>query len=178
MRRFLHFLEWRTRSERHAKKRRANKHGLSIDHARLVFEVLEAKTLLSVGAQLPAGWEAQPSIKADLLNGFNSAGSSAPDGLSPYQVRGAYGLDTYASGMLTNPIAFNGIPGDGSGQTIAIVDAYDDPSGVKRPERLLSLLWIAHFRWPGRPHIRETQSEWRYITAGHGSRWAMEFYRQ
>jgi subtilase family serine protease len=39
--------------------------------------------------------------------------------LSPAQVRHAYGFDQ---------ISFNGTPGDGSGTTIAIVDAYDDPT--------------------------------------------------
>src|SRR5262245_45869406 len=49
--------------------------------------------------------------------------SSAPVGLTPSQVRHAYGFDqiTFNSGA---------IRGDGSGQTIAIVDAYDDPSIV------------------------------------------------
>lgn len=46
--------------------------------------------------------------------------SATPTGLSPIQVRQAYGF---------NQITFNNgtIQGDGSGQTIAIVDAYNDP---------------------------------------------------
>jgi hypothetical protein len=40
-------------------------------------------------------------------------------GLTPDQVRGAYGLPA---------LAFNGVVGDGAGQTIAIVDGYDDPN--------------------------------------------------
>jgi subtilase family serine protease len=40
-------------------------------------------------------------------------------GLTPSQVRHAYGFDT---------ITFNGTPGDGRGQTIAIVTANDDPT--------------------------------------------------
>src|SRR5439155_6317097 len=42
-------------------------------------------------------------------------------GSTPAQIRHAYGVDQ---------ISFNGgaIPGDGSGMTIAIVDAFDDPN--------------------------------------------------
>jgi hypothetical protein len=47
---------------------------------------------------------------------FSTAG---PTGYTPAQVRHAYGFDQ---------VWFNGVAGDGSGQTIAIVDAYDDPT--------------------------------------------------
>jgi hypothetical protein len=46
---------------------------------------------------------------------------ATPWGMSPQQIRAAYGLDD---------IAFGAIQGDGTGQTITIVDAYDDPSLV------------------------------------------------
>src|SRR4051812_30293340 len=49
------------------------------------------------------------------------AGSGSPQGTSPSQIRKAYGVDN---------IFFGAITGDGTGQTIAIVDAYDDPSFV------------------------------------------------
>ena len=45
--------------------------------------------------------------------------SSGPVGLTPSTVRHAYGLDA---------LSFNGVTGDGSGQTIAIVDAYNSPN--------------------------------------------------
>jgi hypothetical protein len=45
--------------------------------------------------------------------------SSGPTGYTPAQVRHAYGFDQ---------IKFGGVAGDGTGQTIAIVDAYDDPT--------------------------------------------------
>ncbi|MDB5326521.1 MAG: peptidase in kexin sedolisin, partial [Phycisphaerales bacterium] len=48
-------------------------------------------------------------------------GSPGPVGLTPAQVRHAYGLDS---------VSFNGIVGDGTGQTIAIVDAFDNPKFV------------------------------------------------
>jgi subtilase family serine protease len=49
------------------------------------------------------------------------AGSTVPYGLSPAQVRHAYGVDA---------ISFGGIVGDGSGQIIGIIDAYDNPGFV------------------------------------------------
>jgi len=45
--------------------------------------------------------------------------SSAPVGYTPAQVRGAYGV---------NLLTFGAIVGDGAGQTIALIDAYDNPS--------------------------------------------------
>jgi hypothetical protein len=45
--------------------------------------------------------------------------TTGPTGYAPAQVRHAYGFDQ---------VWFNGTPGDGRGQTIAIVDAYDDPA--------------------------------------------------
>ena len=47
--------------------------------------------------------------------------SSAPVGLAPAQIRTAYGIDSISLGALV---------GNGAGQTIAIVDAYDDPNIV------------------------------------------------
>ena len=47
------------------------------------------------------------------------AGSTPSGGYSPAQVAQAYGF---------NQISFGSVKGDGSGQTIAIIDAYDDPN--------------------------------------------------
>ena len=48
-------------------------------------------------------------------------GVSSPVGYSPADLETAYGIDN---------IHFGSIVGDGTGQTIAIVDAYDDPNFV------------------------------------------------
>ena len=56
-------------------------------------------------------------------------GGTTPTGLTPAQVRAAYGLGTPGGGI-SYPVAFGGIAGDGAGQTIAIVVAYDDPYAV------------------------------------------------
>jgi Kelch motif len=49
------------------------------------------------------------------------AGLTTPFGITPAQMRQAYGMGS---------ISFGGITGDGTGQTIAIVDAYDDPNAI------------------------------------------------
>ena len=48
-------------------------------------------------------------------------GTRSPSGYTPAQLRSAYGVES---------IRFSSAVGDGGGQTIAIVDAYDDPSLV------------------------------------------------
>ncbi|HEV2969166.1 MAG TPA: Ig-like domain-containing protein [Pirellulales bacterium] len=45
--------------------------------------------------------------------------AAAPNGLTPAQLRRAYGFDQ---------ISLGGVQGDGAGQTIAIIDAYDSPT--------------------------------------------------
>ena len=106
--------------------------------AMCLLETLESRCLFSadatafVGPELtPApevtGWHAYPVAVPHFIqglspnlasNGVNYPGSSSPYGLTPTQVRDAYGV---------GGISLNGVTGDGSGQTIAIVDAYDDP---------------------------------------------------
>src|SRR5262249_54318715 len=78
--------------------------------ARLRVEPLEARTLLSLSG-LESYW-------ADPARAFAAPG---PIGYTPAQVRQAYGFDRirFADGTLQ---------GDGAGQTIAIVTAYDHPS--------------------------------------------------
>ncbi len=76
-------------------------------------EYLEDRTLLS------AAYPAAHALAPGPVPSF--AGAGLPAGLSPAQVRHAYGFDqiTFANGA---------VRGDGSGQTIAIVDAYDQPN--------------------------------------------------
>src|SRR5262249_54283187 len=104
---------------------------------RLRPESLEARLVPSLGAgpaAVPAPppvvrpmivAEPAPSASAPAAEGTSqrpqSRSHSTPWGLSPQQVAAAYGF---------NAIAFGAIAGDGSGQTIAIVDAYDDPALV------------------------------------------------
>lgn len=76
-------------------------------------EGLEGRALLTVIAL--DSIVAHPVVAAVPL-----AATGAPSGMSPAQIRAAYGFDR---------ISFAGnIVGDGSGQTIAIVSAYDSPT--------------------------------------------------
>src|SRR5262249_948156 len=75
-------------------------------------EVLEARAL-------PSG--VHPTLhRFDPPNSVAPLVTSGPTGYTPAQVRHAYGFDqiTFAGGVV----------GDGAGQTIAIVDAFDDPT--------------------------------------------------
>jgi subtilase family serine protease len=68
----------------------------------------------------PSDWSAHPPIH------IRGAQTSAPTGLSPAQIQHAYGFDnlacSYTSGTWPNASLC------GNGQTIAIVDAYNDPN--------------------------------------------------
>ncbi len=79
----------------------------------LILEELETRLL-------PSSY-AFPTYKLFHPNGgLGPFGSSGPVGLTPAMVRTAYGI---------NQITFSGgITGDGAGQTVAIVDAYNDPN--------------------------------------------------
>ncbi len=54
-----------------------------------------------------------------------AATGSGPSGYTPLQILEAYGFYSTSG---TNNISFNGAAGNGAGQTIAIVDAYNDPN--------------------------------------------------
>ncbi len=88
-------------------------------------------TVYAAAAQLSESGNAQ--LEASLIvDTLTISGNGTADGLtldspqgteaySPAQVRSAYGLDAPGAGLTTPPW-------DGTGQTIAIVDAYDNPS--------------------------------------------------
>src|SRR3954454_15771748 len=86
------------------------------------FENLENRQLLSATGDVVM----QPAFSAESFTlqpsavGTPSAVNSTVRGYTPAQIKKAYGFD-----QLT---LANGVVGDGSGQTIAIVDAYDNPN--------------------------------------------------
>jgi hypothetical protein len=82
----------------------------------LQFEQLECRLALSASMSSPDGVVAHglESLKKPL-------GYSYPVGLTPAQVRAAYEF---------NNISFGGVAGDGAGQTIAIIDARNNPNIV------------------------------------------------
>ena len=85
-----------------------------------VVEAPESRVLLS-GANLtaePTFINSGPAPSSTILSPSTGSGTlSAP--FSPAQIDSAYGV---------NGISFSGVAGDGSGQTIAIADAYNDPN--------------------------------------------------
>ena len=75
----------------------------------------------------------------------------------------------------SNGISFGGVNGDGTGQTIAIVDAYDDPNAAERPERFLDLLSdLPTFGGSGGPTFTKLNRDRRHEPAGHRSQWPMQ----
>jgi len=89
--------------------------GSKIRTRKLALEQLEPRQVLS------ASTLANSSLVTPHLLVVPSASSSTVSGLSPAQVKSAYGF---------NGITFGTVPGDGAGTTIAIVDAYNNPNIV------------------------------------------------
>jgi hypothetical protein len=63
-------------------------------------------------------------------------GTATPQGLSPNQIGMAYGISS---------VVFGSVIGDGTGQTIAIVDAYDNPSFVNSAATSFATSDLARF---------------------------------
>ena len=80
---------------------------------RALIETLESRRLLSTGSDV--------MLHSDAVFLHPSATSSSVQGYTPSQIRHAYGFDqaSFANGA---------VAGNGQGQTIAIVDAYNDPN--------------------------------------------------
>jgi subtilase family serine protease len=102
---------------------------------RPLLEQVEARQLLSGGAPtiMPVAIRLGPPTVTGAPNQTNPAGTTSPPAYSytPAQIQHAYGFSDGAINGYNDQIQFgNAIKGDGTGQTIAIVDAYDDPSFV------------------------------------------------
>jgi subtilisin-like proprotein convertase family protein len=108
---------------------RKRRRGLGRAGMDLRLEALESRVLLS-GA---SAWVSAPSKNyvrknvavahtTAIMQAFGPAYTSPPAGaLTPTQVRSAYGIDQ---------VMFGSVVGDGSGQTVAIVDAYHYPTAM------------------------------------------------
>ena len=82
----------------------------------------------------------------------NPSDTQSSSDLIPEQLREAYGLDTYnSSGAVVNAISYGGIAGDGTGQTIAIVDAYDDPNAASDLSTFSTNYGLPQFNTSGDP---------------------------
>jgi subtilase family serine protease len=90
----------------------------------IALEQLEDRCMPSANPGVPSAITLSPTYVL-LQNGGNQPldMSGSPAGYSPAQMRHAYGFD-----QISFPSGGNTVAGDGTGQTIAIVDAYDDPN--------------------------------------------------
>ena len=91
---------------------------------RPAIETLEGRQLLSAAAltQLLAPRQrAYPTFTLAHQAGLAPAATAGPTGLSAAKIRHAYGVDA---------LSFGGANADGTGQTIAIIDAYNDPNAA------------------------------------------------
>jgi Domain of unknown function (DUF4082) len=83
---------------------------------------LEAREVLSTIGPLPIADSAAALQVAHPMFALSPDSGNGPGGgYTPAQITAAYGF---------NSISFNGAPGTGAGETIAIVDAYNDPNIV------------------------------------------------
>lgn len=76
----------------------------------------------TLAAGPPLGWVAHPPIHA------RPFATSSPTGLFPSQVKPAYGFDQLSCSFGSASISWTDTTLCGSGQALAIVDAYDDPT--------------------------------------------------
>jgi hypothetical protein len=94
----------------------------AVSRAASVCETLERRVVLSDVGAIAAQFASPMIVPAHPVRGQPANSSSPPSGaVTPAQMRHFYNIDT---------VNFAGIVGDGSGQTIAIVDAYDDPNAL------------------------------------------------
>src|SRR5690348_16350068 len=99
-----------------AKRTRRRRQSAGTRRRAVAFERLEPRELLS--GQSVADFHPRLRLHRN-SDGSVPFATSAPQGLTPTQIRHAYGFDQ---------IVIGSVQGDGTGQTIAIIDAYDDPT--------------------------------------------------
>ena len=85
----------------------------------LGYEAMEVRQVLSA---CPLGYAASDLLQTHAANGAAAMATAGPTGYTPAQILHAYGFDS---------VSFSGVTANGAGETIAIVDAYDDPNIAK-----------------------------------------------
>ncbi len=120
---------------------------------------------------LSAGGMATPGFLLYRPAGSASPASTAgPAGVTPSQMRTAYGF---------NSILFGSLTGDGTGQTIAIVDAYNDPGIISDTAAFNSYFGLQQFNVTGGPTLTVVGQDGSSNLpgtdpAGPGNSWAVE----
>ena len=113
----------------------------------LRIEGLEHRNLLSLTI---SGYATPDYVAYVAPNGATPLATTGPTGYTPAQIRAAYGI---------NQITFNNgtVAGDGSGTTIAIVDAYNDPN-IANDLHQFDLAVR-----PGRPDVHHGEPDRRHV---------------
>ena len=92
---------------------------LAIQPSATDLAALQTKIAKLEALKLPASARFQTDLSIKHGAVANQTVSPDPAGITPTQMLNFYGV---------NQVAFNGVTGDGRGQTIAVVDAFDDPN--------------------------------------------------
>jgi hypothetical protein len=119
-------------------------------------EPLESRHLLTVGLANGSAAMLSPSPIANVTN-------TVPTGLTPNEVRSAYGFDRVSFGS-------SHVAGDGSGQTIAIVNPYSDPNLASDLESFNQTFGLPNANLvqvgqDGQPSSAPTNTSWSLETA-------------
>ena len=107
----------------------------------LVVEFLEERTLLSASGVATPDFLIARSGAIEHL----SSGGTAAAPYTPAEITTAYGV---------NAISFGGVAGTGAGQTIAIVDAYNDPDIISDANSFSSEFGLPQFNGSGEPTLK------------------------
>jgi hypothetical protein len=128
-------------------------------------EPLESRVFLSAASVIRALSRATAEPTYRLLNhgSLKANGTSSPSGgISPSQMVQAYGV---------NAITFGGVTGNGAGQTIAIIDAYNDPNAASD-----LAAFDSHYGLPAPPSFKQlNQTGGTTLPSNSGSTgWSLE----
>jgi hypothetical protein len=150
-------------------RRRGGRAGVSEVPA--LVEILESRQLLTAAPALTASKAfAQPTVVA--TGGDTNSKSLRPaieaiSGILPSQMQAAYGV---------NLISFGSVAGTGAGQTIAIIDAFNDPNIVADGNSFSQMFGLPEFNVGGGPTLQVlNQTGGTSLPANDsGDNWALE----
>ena len=114
----------------------------TVDQPQALLESLEPRVLLSaslVGLAASAGHAHTTAILKSIIPNINSVPTGA---LNPSQMRSAYGFDQ---------VLFGSVHGYGNGQTVAIIDVYDDPTALNDLNQFSAQFGLPQFNVAGGP---------------------------
>ena len=108
-------------------------------------ETLEGRQMLSAASALTAVATPTFILEAHGAATNKPAVTAGTAPIDPAQMQAAYGI---------NQISFNGVAGTGAGQTIAIVDAYNDPDIISDANSFSSQFGLPQFNGSSEPTLK------------------------